>query len=29
VNISMPEIPFEAFEFFFDFGAQIRVGHLY
>ncbi len=25
VNISMPEIPFEAFEFFFDFGAQIRL----
>src|SRR5260221_8011987 len=25
VNISMPEIPFEAFEFFFDFCAQIRL----
>src|SRR5260221_12771105 len=25
VNISMPEIPFEAFEFFFDVGAQIRL----
>src|SRR5260221_1009636 len=25
VNISMPGVPFEAFEFFFDFGAQIRL----